>query len=304
MKKDEIYNKINNILEYHLAPQERKKLISKIKPYLSSYSTLREVVKAVLKGTVDYVGYDVSRAKIWTEKNHNLEFYLHNAFTAFSNPKFVYIIRDPRDSLSSFKIEAKKFNLENNYKRFCLNIGLHIMEEYEAVINGFGRFKDLKSLSKYYKINHDILLKAVNNFYSSNRNLQALTRPILSQDSFIFSNTKAGRSAWNFKYMLNKAVYNGQKYPNHFMLIRYEDLVFNTKKVMKKAAKFLDINFKESLLAPTEQNQTWLSNTSYQKKAKNVSSKSVGKYKTELSKQEIKIIGSILKNEMKIFKYK
>ena len=70
MKKNEIFDCLNKFLEYYLDIKTRKLFVYKIKPYLFDYSTFREVIIAILKGTVDHVNHETSEAKIWTEKNN------------------------------------------------------------------------------------------------------------------------------------------------------------------------------------------------------------------------------------------
>lgn len=304
MNKKEIFNTLANHLEYKIGSYNYKLLLNKIRPYLKNNSTYKEVLIAIIKGTIDYSSYDLSKAKIWIEKNHNNEFYLQNALKSFLNPKFIFITRDPRDIWISWKLICRKEKITKEYKQFYLNINLHLIEEFEAMASGYGRFPDLKLLCRYHRINYNSFLKMIDNFYSTGRNLKSLRKATFNHKFFKFSDTEEGRFAWNYKYILNKALYNAEKYPKYFMIIKYENVILKTEETMNKIAGFLNINFEKIMLAPTEQGGAWASNTSYNEKYKKISSNSIGKYKNNIPENTREVLESLFKKEMRIFGYK
>lgn len=304
LKKNNILYLIDREVEFLLLSKNQKKFLSKVKSHLHDFSNYKEIIRAILLGMAEYKNYDLNKIKVWTEKNVNLEFYLHNAFSSFAQPRFIFIVRDPRDIWVSWEKLCLKEGFKNDFKQFCLNINTHLMEEFEAMASGYGRFDSLKSLSNYYRIDSSLFMKLISRFYGTNRNPTELNKITFKQGSFKFSDTRQGRFAWNYKYMLQKALDNNRKYPANFKIIKYEDLVYNTEITIKKITKFLNIKFYRKLLFPTEEGKFWACNSMHGNRINKVSPFSVGKYKNEITGKAKKNIEIILNEEMRIFDYK
>ena len=69
-----------------------------------------------------------------------------------------------------------------------------------------------------------------------------------------------------------------EKFPNNIAIVRYEEMVNDTSKCMKKVSKFLDIKFSKKLLIPTVLDIPSLGNSSF-KKMKNLEAQFIKKNK-------------------------
>lgn len=104
-------------------------------------------------------------------------------------------------------------------------------------------------------------------------------------------------------------IYNFQKRlnPQNTITIRYEDLLMNTESELKKICTFLKINFESNMLLFYLNKKEEIEPTEfYQWKEKLTSPpdvNNIGKYKEQLTKEEIEIFDSIAKNELKTFNY-
>jgi hypothetical protein len=86
--------------------------------------------------------------------------------------------------------------------------------------------------------------------------------------------------------------------------IKYEDLVSDTESEMKRSADFLGVIFAESMLKPTTGGRIWAGNASSEERFKGVVSRRIGKWKKELTEQEVKLIEFFLRPYMARHGYK
>ena len=97
-----------------------------------------------------------------------------------------------------------------------------------------------------------------------------------------------------------------QKYPNQYMVVRYEDLVARPEEMLRKICEFLGEEFAPEMLtmmgAPTHRNKG--SNSSYGKReVGKISTDSIARYRQVLSPQEIKYMQDFCKDGMREFGY-
>jgi hypothetical protein len=302
-RRREIYGIKKKNLEYQIGQNETKKVLSCINEQLRDYMVYKEVLNAIIIGTLDYLKLDKKNKKTWIEKNHNNEFYIHNALRIFRNPKFIFLARDPRDIWSSWKLLCKKDCIVNDHNQFSLNVNTHILEDLEAMLFGDSRFTKLEDLSEHYKVDIEYIKKIIIKMFDTNKSLAVLKKTELKRKNFEYINTDVGRFAWNYKFILNKAMYNSEIYSKNFVIIRYEDIVLKTEKTMQSIANFLNIKFSKDMLVPTYKNEKWTSNSSYRKTSK-ISKESLGSYKIKISKNESMILSEIFKKEMSNLGYK
>ena len=97
-----------------------------------------------------------------------------------------------------------------------------------------------------------------------------------------------------------------RKYPNQYMVVRYEDLVADPEKMLRKICEFLGEEYVPEMLtmigAPTHRNKG--SNSSYGKREiGKISTDSIARYRQVLSPQEIKYMQDFSKDGMREFGY-
>lgn len=100
-----------------------------------------------------------------------------------------------------------------------------------------------------------------------------------------------------FEYLYNQflslyAWHKVSKDKDNFLLITYEELVTQSKKTTKKIAQFLTIEWQESLLIPTKNNQLWSGNSTNHVQFKGISDISIGSYQSRLNPSEIAIFNA------------
>lgn len=99
-----------------------------------------------------------------------------------------------------------------------------------------------------------------------------------------------------------------RKYPNNYCFLKFENLLNDTERVIKKLANFLEINFDYNLLKPTNHSgaDLWESHTHQKIKVNKgvVDSRLLKKDSSnELSEEFMNIIGRFVGSEYKLFKW-
>jgi hypothetical protein len=110
------------------------------------------------------------------------------------------------------------------------------------------------------------------------------------------------RASLDFNYAtINKKIIGIKNYN----VVRFEDLTSNTKIVMKKICKFLNVKFHNSLVETTILGESSSGNSFENKKFLGKISKiNVNNWSKRISKEEVNIIEFFMNKEMKIFNYK
>ena len=104
-------------------------------------------------------------------------------------------------------------------------------------------------------------------------------------------------------YTIINKLFDKYKDDNKFIFVKYENLVFNPDKEMKKIANFLNIDYSKNLITPSVFGQSWLGNSSRAKQKKNIDNKEVNKFYKFLNDDEINFIELKLQKFFKNFNY-
>lgn len=106
------------------------------------------------------------------------------------------------------------------------------------------------------------------------------------------------------KFGFELAVRNQKRFgKKKYKIIRYEDLVGNTKSVMEDVCRFLDISFSRKVLTPTICGKVWKGNNYSKKNFKGPSSYNVSRWKERITEQEAKLLEYHFEDFMKKFDY-
>lgn len=95
-----------------------------------------------------------------------------------------------------------------------------------------------------------------------------------------------------WKTSTNSTINNKKRYGNLVYVLRYEDLVQNTKIVMQSLAEYLNIEFNDILLIPTFNSFLIKADSSYDVHNYGIIKDPLGRYKTILNNHEIEFIDS------------
>lgn len=114
----------------------------------------------------------------------------------------------------------------------------------------------------------------------------------------------AGTAMWLESVQLARR--GTSKYPNQYMIVRYEDLVADPEKTLRKVCEFLGEDYAPEMLtmmgAPSHRNKG--SNSSYGKREiGKISTDSIARYRQVLSPQEIKYMQDFCRDGMRQFGY-
>ena len=90
---------------------------------------------------------------------------------------------------------------------------------------------------------------------------------------------------------------------DNYIILKFEDLVSNPEKFMKKISKDLDLKYSEKLLVPTVLGQPTQGNNFDKLNFSKISTKNVGQWKNRCSEDEAKIIEFYFSDLMELFKY-
>jgi len=151
---------------------------------------------------------------------------------------------------------------------------------------------DLKKLFPTSKFIH-IIRNPYSNIVSLRKYLSRKDKkyPFLKSACFSLKNN------W---YFLEK---NKKIIENDYKIIRYEDLITDTEKVMKGACEFLNIPFEDNFLIPTQMGDLWQGNSTRNIKYKSVSSANLNLWKEDITPLEISLINKIFGENLKKYDY-
>ncbi|MFX1282153.1 MAG: sulfotransferase [Promethearchaeota archaeon] len=98
----------------------------------------------------------------------------------------------------------------------------------------------------------------------------------------------------------NQKIYGDEKY----LIIKYEDLILNTKATMRKVSKFIGIDFNRLNFDTTFCGIPWEGNSFTNMKYKGVNTSRIGMYRKYLTEDQIKVLEYYFEGEMIHFGYK
>lgn len=292
------YNRLQSVIELELKESNNEHfssfLLKNIKK--EGENGFKSDIRIILNSIAEFRKVeDLSRVKYWVEKNHNLEFYWNRAQLVFSNPYLVYIIRDPRDVWSSWKIECKKKGIELSTKQTRRNIQQHLIEDLIEIGLGNGRFSNLNELYAYYKVpekNVPKLHECLSNVMCKGIHSDVVNVEIIDLESFDFSSTDVGGFCWNYRIICERAQWLHDSFMNRVMIIKYEELVQNPERILNEISDKCKIRLKVEVM-PSDSGQYWGGNSSYTSGFIGVSDASMGRWKQYLDLNELEIISEI-----------
>ena len=297
-----IYNskdalKIFSQIELNMSDENENKFLKLLEFELEKNGKIDDILKLVNVLVFTILNYNTSKrkhsAKRWLEKNHNLEFYWGRAKSLFANPKLIYVVRDPRDVWVSWNKYCLENKLPNDLDQARINIQNHMLNEVIEWSYKINRFSTRNDFIQYYNIDLtsinqliDMLMSAEINKYNREK--------LISIDEFRSINNPAGRFAWNYFIMLQRATWLAKEFDNDVMLIRYEDIVLKPQESISQILSFCDLHAGELNGIPTEQGKLWVANSSFNSgKTNQINSSSVGRWKNTLDQNDINVIENI-----------
>lgn len=219
----------------------------------------------------------------WLEKNHNLEFYWNRAVRLFGRPKLLFVLRNPFDNWLSWRQYMTQNGLESNVEVFGGVMRRHYENEIEEAACGRSAFEGPRAIAEHYGLRFD-------------ENASANTRNAgLSFDETLLPGvqTAAGRFAWNYRRMYERVLALREE-SNDVMVVRYEDMVLNTADTMRGVMEFLECEWSDVNLTPTDHATTWAGNSSFASVPGVVDAKSVGRGRASLASEDIDSLKRVL----------
>lgn len=109
-------------------------------------------------------------------------------------------------------------------------------------------------------------------------------------------------ASWNASLEVGNR--NMERFGNdRYLIIRYEDLTLHPEPTIRKITEFLGIDDASILRQPTRNGIPWEGNSMFNDRFIGISSKPLGRWKTELSPLEVKIIDMVCQKGMKKSNY-
>lgn len=296
---DEVINNIELNLdkkEYSLIKTIIKKNIEQHSSSLGLYGKLILLIKSF----AEYKSIDITtRDFIWLEKNHNLEFYWARAQSLFGSPKLLFVLRDPFDNWASWKMYCKKNGLINSIEQARLNISNHLLNEVVEITFGISQFETVEALADHYKIKSSSMLELLRLFNLKSRQ-SVHGADLIDIYAYPGIGTPEGRFAWNYRMMYEKASSLILDNPENILLIKFEDMVQNTKECMGRVLTFCGLEISDINRTPTNNGEAWFGNSSFSRlgnKHSEIDTSSIGRGKESLNLHEVenieKVIGDI-----------
>ena len=254
------------------------------------------ILKLCLEAFAEYNLIDTVASDFrWLEKNHNLEFYWGRARSLFGSPKLLFVVRDPLDNWASWKRYCEQNGLENSFAHAKLNIGNHLANELVELSFGIDRFESIERLADYYKIRASTTMQLLR-FLNPKLRWSAPGSDLIDIDAFPGIGTPEGRFAWNYRMMYEKAATLAARYPDNIMIVKYEDMVQDTKACIEAVLGFCGLAMADINLVPTDNGRAWVGNSSFRSEAahKVVDKSSVGRGMNVLAPDEIQNIRLVL----------
>lgn len=252
-------------------------------------------VQIVLETFKIYASLENAELHRWVEKNHNQEFYWSRALQAFSNPRLLLMVRDPRDVWGSWRELCKRENLDTGEAQFVRNIQQHLVEEIIEAGLGVSRFNSQAEIMDYYRVpaqNIDGLNKMVATVLFEGPHTNALNSPIMDVSAFAESDSAAGRFAWNHRIISERGMWLTEAYPEMVAIVGYETLTHHPGQSVQRIADFCNIAVPAEI-KPTEIGSSWEGNSSFSSGFQSVSTDSVGRWKQKLNAEEVAAIEAV-----------
>ena len=124
--------------------------------------------------------------------------------------------------------------------------------------------------------------------------------------------TRRAKSRRGYPVMTNmaKALYNSSYYLfknrihlDRYLVVRYEDLVTDTQRVLRRISDFLDISFSETLLQPTILGRPWKGNSTSNTDFTGISTAPVSAWRQYVNDYEIRVVNRISSSVIQEYGY-
>ncbi len=110
--------------------------------------------------------------------------------------------------------------------------------------------------------------------------------------------------ASNWQKSISAGWENLQEYgKDHYWILRYEDLVLEPETFLSQLLDFLEIDDHLALRTPTRAGLDWQGNSMFNQTFEGISASPVGRWKSELTRQEAAIIQQVAKKDAEILGY-
>lgn len=225
--------------------------------------------------------------------------------------KFNFLNLSFNQNYSKIKINKSLRNLKTILKKINLLSKKDVLQTIIAEWKRLNKFKDIKKLvikettqamyfQKYLKIFNDI--RMINIVRDPRDNYASIKSGQKKYYSKINENEVTSLASFLFRSKLDlstaKLLINEKK----FLTIKYENLVKNTNKEMKKVAKFIGVKYEQILSYSTILGEKYYGNN-FNKKIFKIDNANVNNWKKRISQEEAKIIEFFLSEEMKDWGY-
>jgi hypothetical protein len=98
-------------------------------------------------------------------------------------------------------------------------------------------------------------------------------------------------------------LFENQKRIKHYKVVRYEDILTDTEKVMRDLADFLQLAFVESMLVPSHLGETWSGNSTTGKSFKGLSGVDLNVWQQEIYPDEVRCVNKVADRVISLFDY-
>ena len=190
-----------------------------------------------------------------------------------------------KNIFSIIKIILNEYSKDKNFKYLVIKETSQLVN-YDLFLTNFKKIKIINIIRN--PLDNFSSLKTGKKYYDNNGE-DYLTLFL----SFILRSTLDLKLA----YKLEK------KYPKKIMNVKYEDLVNDKIKILKKINKFLNSNIKSSEFLPSYFGNSFQGNSFKIKRFKKISNKRVNIFKNNLDKNEISFINLIFDEMFNKYKY-
>tara|TARA_A100001234_G_C12590660_1_gene370379 strand:+ start:152 stop:1096 length:945 start_codon:yes stop_codon:yes gene_type:complete len=190
-----------------------------------------------------------------------------------------------KNIFSIIKIILNEYSKDKNFKYLVIKETSQLVN-YDLFLTNFKKIKIINIIRN--PLDNFSSLKTGKKYYDNNGE-DYLTLFL----SFILRSTLDLKLA----YKLEK------KYPKKIMNVKYEDLVNDKIKILKKINKFLNSNIKSSEFLPSYFGNSFQGNSFKIKRFKKISNKRVNIFKNNLDKNEISFINLIFEEMFNKYKY-
>jgi hypothetical protein len=98
-------------------------------------------------------------------------------------------------------------------------------------------------------------------------------------------------------------LYRNQRLINNYKILKYEDLLMDSEKTMIEISNFLDIQYNENLLQPTNNGTLWKGNSTSDRKFNGLHSSNINEWQKHIKAIDIYYVNKLFKHILNDFNY-